>query len=140
MMTYKEREDKLFVRWKAACQERDGIDPECDFCADGLLYRGDYEQPYGCWERRPGNESELWDRSNARLLILSKDTENSFRFCSIGVSKSLYSLNVLINIFTSLLSNFYFLPFLKFSFMLAKLFLSVVISFFTVSNMKDLAT
>lgn len=74
MMTYKEREDKLFVRWKAACQERDGIDPECDFCADGLLYRGDYEQPYGCWERRPGNESELWDRSNARLLILSKDT------------------------------------------------------------------
>lgn len=73
-ITFKEREDALFVRWKQACRQKDGIDPDTDFACDGVLYRGAYEQISGCWERQPGNETELWDNATCRLLILTKDT------------------------------------------------------------------
>ena len=74
MITYKEREEKLFAEWMQACKEIDGIDPQEDFAFDGLLYRGEFKLIDGCWERQPGNESELWDNAPCRLLILTKDT------------------------------------------------------------------
>ena len=83
--SYKEREEELFVRWKAACRERDGINPECDFAADGVLFRGAYVQPNGCWERLSGNETELWDSSKVRLLILTKDTTRASEMCDVRI-------------------------------------------------------
>ena len=75
MTTYKEREEELFARWIEACIVSDRINPEEDFAYDGLLFRGEYELIGGCcWERLPGNETELWDNSRCRLLILTKDT------------------------------------------------------------------
>ena len=74
MASYKEREEALFVRWKHACRQIDGIDPDTDFACDGVLFRGKYEQIGGCWERQSGNETELWDNAPYRLLILTKDT------------------------------------------------------------------
>ena len=74
MVTYKAREEALFARWKEACRQKDGIDPDTDFACDGVLYRGAYELIGGCWERRPGNETELWNNASCRLLILTKDT------------------------------------------------------------------
>jgi hypothetical protein len=75
--SYKEREDELFERWMQVYRDRDGINPEEDFAFDGVLYRGEYVQVGGCWERKPGNETQLWDSSRCRLLILTKDTTRS---------------------------------------------------------------
>ena len=69
MASYKEREEALFVRWKHACRQIDGIDPDTDFACDGVLFRGKYEQIGGCWERQSGNETELWDNAPCRLLF-----------------------------------------------------------------------
>jgi len=74
MKTYREREEELFARWMQRCAEIDNINPDEDFAYDGLLFRGDYKQVDGCWERSPGNETELWDNASCRLLILTKDT------------------------------------------------------------------
>lgn len=74
VLTLKEREDELFVRWMQAYREAEGINPDTDFACDGLLYSGAYELIGGCWERRPGNETELWNNASCRLLILTKDT------------------------------------------------------------------
>ena len=74
MVTYKEKEVALFARWKEAYRVSDGIDPEVDFAYDGVLFRGAYEQVGGCWERRSGNETSLWNEAPCRLLILTKDT------------------------------------------------------------------
>lgn len=74
MITYREREEKLFAKWMQACKEIDGINPQEDFAYDGLLFRGEFKLINGCWERQPGNESELWDKAPCRLLILTKDT------------------------------------------------------------------
>ena len=73
-MTYKEREENLFKRWMNACKMQDGINPNEDFAYDGILFRGEYTLINGCWERQPGNETELWDNARCRLLILTKDT------------------------------------------------------------------
>ena len=83
--SYREREEELFDRWRTACSVRDGIDPESDFAADGVLFRGAYKQPYGCWERQPGNETELWDSSKVRLLILTKDTTRASEMCDVRI-------------------------------------------------------
>lgn len=77
MKTYREREDELFDRWMQKCAALDGINPEEDFAFDGILYRGEYKQIHGCWERQPGNETELWDMASCRLLVLTKDTTRS---------------------------------------------------------------
>ena len=74
MITFKEREEKLFALWMQACKEIDGIDPQEDFAFDGLLFRGEFKLVGGCWERQSGNESELWENAPCRLLILTKDT------------------------------------------------------------------
>ena len=74
MLAYKEREDALFARWRKACVEREGIGCDADFACDGILFRGEYVQVAGCWERQQGNETELWDNAPCRLLILTKDT------------------------------------------------------------------
>lgn len=83
--TLKEREDALFVRWRQACRLMDGIDPDADFASDGLLYRGAYELIGGCWERRPGNETELWNNASCRLLILTKDTTRASEMDDIRI-------------------------------------------------------
>lgn len=63
MDTYKERENALFARWKAACVAQEGDDALDNFVSDGLLFRGAIEQVCGCWEQRSGHETELWDNS-----------------------------------------------------------------------------
>ena len=73
MTSYKEREEALFAEWKEAYRLKDGIDPDTDFACDGLLFRGEYEQICGCWQRCSGNETELWNGAPCRLLILTKD-------------------------------------------------------------------
>ena len=73
-MTYKEREENLFKQWMNACKMQDDINPNEDFAYDGILFRGEYKLVNGCWERQPGNETELWDNARCRLLILTKDT------------------------------------------------------------------
>ena len=73
MYKYHEREEELFERWKQRCEELDGINPIEDFAYDGLLFRGEYSYNNGCWERQPGNETELWNNAPCRILILTKD-------------------------------------------------------------------
>lgn len=73
MYKYHEREDELFARWMQRCKELDGINPVEDFAYDGLLFRGEYVHSNGCWERQPGNETELWNNAPCRILILTKD-------------------------------------------------------------------
>ena len=85
MPSYKEREEALFVRWKRACGQIDGIDPDTDFACDGVLFRGEYEQVGGCWERRSGNETELWNNAPCRLLILTKDTTRKSELSDIRI-------------------------------------------------------
>ena len=78
--TYKAREDALFARWKQACRQKDGIDPDTDFASDGVLFRGEYVHIGGCWERRAGDETAQWNNAPCRLLILTKDAP-----CSSGL-------------------------------------------------------
>lgn len=85
MDTYKERENALFARWKAACVAQEGDDASDNFVSDGLLFRGAIEQVCGCWEQRSGHETELWDNSPCRLLILTKDATRASNMDDIRI-------------------------------------------------------
>ena len=94
MATYREREDELFSRWKRAFKERDGVDPESNFAADGLLFRGEYAWLYdSCWERQSGNESEIWESAKCRLLILTKDTTRNSELFDIRIETALQNIS-----------------------------------------------
>lgn len=70
MQTYHEREDALFLEWRA----RLGADnPTAEFAEDGLLYRGEISYEDGCWTREYGDEGERWNTARRKLLILTKD-------------------------------------------------------------------
>ena len=71
MKNYNEFENELFEEWKARSLDNNDGD---ELVSDGLLYRGNIEyNSNGNWVHNKGNESELWEKSAKRILILSKD-------------------------------------------------------------------
>lgn len=70
MKSYCDLENTLFKEWESAANHNheNGI-----FVQDGLLYRGAIYYEDGYWKRKPGDESQQWDKAPKRLLILTKD-------------------------------------------------------------------
>ena len=75
LINIKRKEKELFNEWKESLED--------DFCINGgLLFRGSFSlhEPYNgsCkWKREEGNEEELWKTSNRRIMILTKDLNDS---------------------------------------------------------------
>jgi len=69
-MDYRSQEEKLFSRWiKRAQKLHDGQ----EIAKDGILYRGELWFDGFGQVHRPGTESENWDQSRLRLLVLTKE-------------------------------------------------------------------
>lgn len=73
-MNYTALEDRLFEEWKTRsrqCGDGEEIAP------DGLLYRGLFSYADGYWTRRPGDECRRWEQAPRRVLILTKDLNDT---------------------------------------------------------------
>ena len=75
----KEKEKNLFSRWAKSLN----LSIE-EFCPNGgLLFKGDFglndinEDNLYTWNRAEGNEEEIWCKSPKRLMILTKDLNDS---------------------------------------------------------------
>lgn len=78
MMTkYKDREEALFKEWKNMVLRNE---PDAYFVPDGMLYRGPIEfndDGIGYKPRSLGKAAAQWDAAPKRLLILTKDLNDS---------------------------------------------------------------
>ena len=67
-------ENRLFDEWQRRSL-RCGDGGEIAY--DGLLYRGAFAYDSGYWSRLPGNEAAGWQHAPQRILILTKDLNDT---------------------------------------------------------------
>jgi hypothetical protein len=72
MMTIREREEQLFVRWAERARKLRDADA---INKDGLLYRGELHWNGLYQAHRPGNEEQLWNDAGMRLMVLTKELD-----------------------------------------------------------------
>jgi len=74
---YNSELDKLFEEWESASILLDYN----GFCRDGLMYKGEIWSSFyddtDNFERKMGNENELWSKSEKRIVFLLKDTNGN---------------------------------------------------------------
>lgn len=79
MYNIKEKEKNLFLRWAMSLN----LTKEDSFSNGGLLFRGDFglndinEFNLYTWNRLEGKEEEIWCKSPKRLMILTKDLNDT---------------------------------------------------------------
>lgn len=67
-------EDHLLRKWlESSIANGDGD----NFAQDGLLYRGDIFFEDDAWHRKSGGEERLWEAADKKLLILTKDLNDT---------------------------------------------------------------
>jgi len=78
-MNYNKEIDKILDEWDSESQ-KNGYKK---FCRDGLMYKGEiwsfFSEKEGkkFWGRKNGNEDELWEKSNKKIMFLMKDTNGN---------------------------------------------------------------
>ena len=76
MKDYQGKNNAILEKFKERAEEHKDTAP---FVKDGILYRGEFalipndEDPKRYWERQPGNENEIWEKSPLRILLITKD-------------------------------------------------------------------
>lgn len=74
METLKEKEQRVLDEWRRAAESRNDAE---EFSEDGLLWRGKIYFEDGAWHRKEGAEEELWQKAGRRLLILTKELNDT---------------------------------------------------------------
>lgn len=67
-------EKNILTEWKQLAQKNNDAE---NFSEDGLLFRGEIYYENGCWHRKEGDEEQRWAEADRRLLILTKDLNDS---------------------------------------------------------------
>lgn len=70
----KQLEQQILDEWRRFAESKHDAE---EFSEDGLLWRGLIYYADGSWHRREGNEEELWLNAKRRLLILTKDLNDT---------------------------------------------------------------
>lgn len=74
IQTIKKIEQEILDEWR---KHAESINDAHEFSEDGLLYRGEIFFESGTWHRREGKEEELWHNANRRLLIITKELNDT---------------------------------------------------------------
>ncbi len=72
MIDYAAKNEQILDEWYAASQ-RNEEDKEKAFVYDGLLRRGDIYYEDKIWKRESAKESESWNNSFPRIMLITKD-------------------------------------------------------------------
>lgn len=70
----KETEQQILDEWRRFAELRKDAE---EFSEDGLLWRGEIYFADGAWHRKEGDEEERWLHAPRRLLILTKDLNDT---------------------------------------------------------------
>lgn len=70
----KQQEQQILDEWRQFAASRNDAE---EFSEDGLLLRGEIYYADGAWHRKAGNEEEQWLKARRRLLILTKDLNDT---------------------------------------------------------------
>ena len=70
----KQLEQQILDEWRRFAESKHDAE---EFSEDGLLWRELIYYADGSWHRREGNEEELWLNAKRRLLILTKDLNDT---------------------------------------------------------------
>lgn len=67
-------EQQILDEWRRFAESRHDAE---EFSEDGLLWRGEIYYADGTWHRKEGREEEQWVKAKRRLLILTKDLNDT---------------------------------------------------------------
>lgn len=70
----KKTEQKILDEWRKYAES---INNAHEFSEDGLLYRGNIFFEYDTWHRKEGKEEELWLNARRKLLIITKELNDT---------------------------------------------------------------